>query len=275
MYDFRFGSIDEIRESPEEFVLFVKHLLPRWLNGITDEQCLAIFRCAASVSQSKGVLIETGCGASTVPLVVHAALTGDKAFSWDISGHKGSQLRLVLTEAVGLALGVDINEVWHFVAADSCDPLVGIKVLGELGQNVKMGFFDSQHTLNQLVAEVNSTLAVANDSLVVALDDAYYRSISQNYGYRNLQRVKLGLAPIEEPKENLGDEFRDVIGSLLEVSFTTVRELTEMYRADPNDVHLRYFSSDRKVFGKIGMENPERLSDRFTAWSCSGKNSRS
>jgi len=269
MFDFRFGSPDEIRERTEDFVVFVKHLLPRWLNGITDQQCLAILSSVRSCPSESGVFIETGCGASTIPLVVEAALTGRQVYSWDISGHKGSELRLVLTEAVGLALGIDVNDHWRFIAADSLDPLVGIPVLRELGQKVSFGFFDSQHTLDQLRAEVDVATQVSCERTIIALDDAYYRSRSYNYGYRNLQRTKLGLPSVDEPQENLGPEFRDAIAVLLRERYRTVEDLTDVYQADPNDVHLRYFSQDRKVFGGMGMESSDRLADRFSAWVCS------
>lgn len=268
MFDFRFGNVDEVRHNSEEFVIFVKHLLPRWLNGITDQQCLALLASVRSSSSTGGVLIETGCGASTIPLVVDAILNDRQVFSWDISGHKGSQLRLVLAEAIGLALEVDVNDYWTFIAADSLDPLVGIGIIKEMGLAATFGFFDSQHTLDQLRAEVELAVSVSSPNLVIALDDAYYRSIAHNYAYRNLQRLKLGLPSVIEPSENIGPEFRDAIFKILSESFAEVKDLGGVYIADPEDVHLRYFSQDRKVFGGAGMEARDRLQDRFSAWSC-------
>ena len=44
MYDFHFGSKKEIQDNQEEFLIFVKRLLPRWINGIPDSECIAIYR---------------------------------------------------------------------------------------------------------------------------------------------------------------------------------------------------------------------------------------
>ena len=44
MYDFHFGSKEEIRDRDEDFLIFIKRLLPRWVNGIPDSECLAIYR---------------------------------------------------------------------------------------------------------------------------------------------------------------------------------------------------------------------------------------
>ena len=36
MYDFSFGDKDYILENQEDFLIFCKRLLPRWINGIPD-----------------------------------------------------------------------------------------------------------------------------------------------------------------------------------------------------------------------------------------------
>ncbi len=42
MYDFWFGSRDEICANEERYLLFVKRMLPRWSNSIPDSEYLAI-----------------------------------------------------------------------------------------------------------------------------------------------------------------------------------------------------------------------------------------
>jgi len=43
MYDFTYKNIKDIRKNPNEYLIFVKRLLPRWINGIPDSECIAIF----------------------------------------------------------------------------------------------------------------------------------------------------------------------------------------------------------------------------------------
>jgi hypothetical protein len=53
MYDFYFDTKKEIQKNPENFLLFVKKLLPRWLNGIPDSECLAIFKILNNIRKKK------------------------------------------------------------------------------------------------------------------------------------------------------------------------------------------------------------------------------
>ena len=43
MYDFYFGDKKKILSQPEEFLIFCKRMLPRWLNGIPDSEYLEIW----------------------------------------------------------------------------------------------------------------------------------------------------------------------------------------------------------------------------------------
>ena len=86
MYDFHYGSKDQIKQDPEEFLIFVKRLLPRWINGIPDSECLAIYRTLVSMNKKDSTLIETGCGASTLAMFLYAVLNDAHIFSWDTNG---------------------------------------------------------------------------------------------------------------------------------------------------------------------------------------------
>ena len=67
MYDFYFDSKSKIIKNPESFLLFVKKLLPRWLNGIPDSECLAIFRLLQKRKIKKNVVTHTKLGVVQVP----------------------------------------------------------------------------------------------------------------------------------------------------------------------------------------------------------------
>ena len=69
MFDFHFGNKQEILENNEDFLIFVKRMMPRWINGIPDSECLALYRVLKESNLKNTSLIETGCGASTLALV--------------------------------------------------------------------------------------------------------------------------------------------------------------------------------------------------------------
>src|SRR6267142_255174 len=163
MYDFNFGTPEKIREKPEEFLVFVKRLLPRWANGIPDSECIAIFRTLSELRNKEAVLIETGSGASSIALFLHCALYGGKMYSWDTNASKGSFLRSVVSDAIGRVLEVDVHKIWKFIGFDSTDQNIGISVLRELNHKADFGFFDSWHTLEHLMKEVNAFETVAAD----------------------------------------------------------------------------------------------------------------
>ena len=119
MYDFSFDTKKNIKKNPEEFLIFVKRLLPRWVNGIPDSECIAIFKVLELLKKKKKkqlVLLETGCGASSIAMFLHCALFGGKMYSWDTNASKGSFLRSVISDSIGRVLGVDVNKIWSFIS---------------------------------------------------------------------------------------------------------------------------------------------------------------
>lgn len=62
MYDYNFDVNENPKKKPEEFLIFVKRLLPRWVNGIPDSESIAIFRILKLLKRKKKkklILIET------------------------------------------------------------------------------------------------------------------------------------------------------------------------------------------------------------------------
>jgi len=272
MYDFYFGDRSKIDENPEEFLIFVKRLLPRWINGIPDSECLAIYKITLEISRevNEPVFIETGCGASTIAMVLNAALNGGQVFSWDINGSKGSFLRSVLTEAIGNSLGINVRDFWKFIGFDSTNKYAGIRVLGELGLQADFGFFDSWHTLVHLMAEVQALEGVAKPEFVIALDDAYYKARYENYAYLNMVRTKLGLQPVSEPIDNICDSFYVEIERYIGGRYRNVEKIQDIYKSTfEGDVFFDYYLEDRRAMQAVGMEKQENLVHRFDAWRVS------
>jgi len=267
MYDFSFGDRDYILENQEDFLIFCKRLLPRWINGIPDSECLAIYRILRQNKKPPAVLVETGCGASSLALFLHASLTGGKVYSWDTNGSKGAFLRSVISDSMGRVLDVDLHKIWQFIPFDSTNPHIGINVLPELGLKADFGFFDSWHTLDHLMNEIRSFEKVASDSFIIALDDAYYRKKYENFSYINMLRKKIGLDIVDEPDDNICRPFYVEVEDYLKKKYSTVDKIDDSYKKDyKDDIFFQYYDSDRAFINALGMEEKEKLDHRFDAW---------
>ena len=69
MYDFYFGTSNSIDNDPKKWLLTIKRMLPRWINGVPDSEFLALYELMEKLGEEKlfsknknSVLAETGCG---------------------------------------------------------------------------------------------------------------------------------------------------------------------------------------------------------------------
>jgi hypothetical protein len=270
MYDFYFGSKEEIKANPEEFLIFCKRLLPRWINGIPDTECLAIYRSLKNIESEEPIIIETGCGASTLAFFLYAALNNGKLYSWDTNGSKGHFLRSVISEAMCAPLEVDLHKIWTFVGFDSTSKYAGIPMLSELGYKADYGYFDSWHTLDHLMNEIQCFETTVKPTFFVALDDAYYAKKFENFSFINMIRKKHGLGSVSEPPENLCDPFYVAVRSYLEGKYSKSEQIADTYKNEyVNDIFFQYYDGDRKAMGKVGMEEKKNLEHRFDIWKVS------
>ncbi len=270
MYDFYFGDKEYILEHQEDFLIFCKRLLPRWINGIPDSECIAIYRLLQKSKKKNSILVETGCGASSLALFLHASITDGKVFSWDTNGSKGAFLRSVISESICKVLEVDLYKIWQFISFDSTNPNIGISVLQELRCKADFGFFDSWHTLSHLMQEVKLFEEVASNNFIIALDDAYYQKKYENFSYINMLRKKLGLKIIDESKDNLCRPFYIEVEEYLQHKYSTIEKINDTYKEDyQNDVYFKYYEGDRNFMNTLGMERKDKLDHRFDAWSVS------
>lgn len=267
MYDFHFGDKEFIKNNPEDFLIFCKRMMPRWINGIPDSECISIYRTLKSLKTPKPIILETGCGASTLALFLYAALNDGKVFSWDTNGSKGSFLRSVISESICRPLEIDLYRYWTFIGFDSTSEYVGIPVIKELGHKADFCYFDSWHTLDHLMNEVKCFESVANENFIIALDDAYYTKRSNNYSYLNMIRKKLGLGAVQEPTSNICEPFYVEIDGHLKEKYQKVEKIADSYKEEyMNDIFFKYYEGDRDAMGSVGMEQKENLSHRFDAW---------
>ena len=269
MYDFYFMDKKNIKKDPEKFLIFVKRLLPRWVNGIPDTECLAIFKLLEKLNKKNKkrlVLLETGCGASTIAMYLHCAIYGGKMFSWDTNASKGSFLRSVILESIDKVLESSVNKIWTFIPYDSTDQNVGLEVLKELKIKADFCFFDSLHTLDHLIKEVKCFEKVSSKKFILALDDAYYRKKNKNYSYLNMIRKKINLKEVTEPKKNICLPFYLEVKKYLKQKYLKVILEDNYYKKNyKNDIFFDYYNSDRIFLNKMGMEEKNKLKNRFEA----------
>ena len=272
MYDFKFKSKKEILAKPEDFLIFVKRLLPRWANGIPDSEALAIYKLLKLLKKKnkKLTIVETGVGASTIVLFLYCAINGGRVFTWDHNGHKGSYLKTVLNEAICSLLKVDLNKIITFIPFDPTDKYVGISVLKELNLKADFAFFDSLHTHQQVFNELKEFERIVSSQFIVAFDDAYYVRKYTNFPYINMLRSKLNLDPISEPKNNIGRPMHQAMYDYLNRKYKRVSKIKDYYKKNyKKDIFFKYYDADRKFMNEYKMEEKDKLLHRLEAFKVS------
>ena len=274
MYDFYFGTAEEIKEREDDYLIFIKRLLPRWVNSIPDSEYLAIHQLLQkSVKIGKRpILLETGIGASTIALLNHAMKHNGVLYSWDINGSKGAFLRQIATETLAKHYDVNVWNHWTFIPYSSTSDHLGLAVVGELGLESDFCFLDSEHTRHTLLGELDRASESLRDDAIVAIDDANYTAKYMNTAYINMQRSKIGLRPVEDPADNLCAPFFEEAVTFLRERWNSVEALETTYaKAYQKDIFWSYFSSDRAAMAEKGMEKIASLEHRLTAWRVEGR----
>ncbi len=273
MYDFNFGTSDQIEADMHKFMLSIKRMLPRWVNGIPDSEYLAIADILESnFSNKKPVFVETGTGASTILQLNYALKYKGRLFSWDIAGPKGSFLRGVCTEALLNHYRVNIFDYWTFIPYDTLSPYLGIGILPNFVDKVDFCFIDSNHTLDAVIGEIDSMNDLFQDGSVVAIDDANYTHKYLNVSYINIFRKKIGLPPIDSPEDNKCDYFYIEVEKYLRTKWRNVEHIKDTYKENCHkDIFNLYYQADREVQSDLGMLKSEDLEHRFDAWKVSNR----
>lgn len=269
MYDFYFGSKEEIDGDPKRYLLAVKRMLPRWCNSIPDSEYLALYDSIAGFDlPARPVFVETGSGASTIVLGYFAIKTGGELYTWDTNGSKLFFLRSVMNDTLMRHFnGKNLNDHWRYIAFDSNSEHAGIKIIKELRKKVTACFLDSEHTLDVLMRELKSASEVLDRESIVAIDDANYAYRFRNTAYINMIRKKQDLPPIPESPENIGRHFWEEVQDYLTKNFRKVEYLNDSYKKNyRSDIFWSYFKTDRDVMSGMQMEKTDDLEHRFDAW---------
>ncbi len=274
MYDFYFGSREKIESDQERYLLFIKRMLPRWTNSIPDSEYLALHHllAAADFEGRRPVFVETGVGASSIPLLHHAFKNEGVLYSWDMNGLKGAYLRGVMTDTLAAHHEKALTRHWKFIAYNSHSAGAGLPILGELGVQVDFCFLDSEHTRDVLLGEVERLQPFLRDGAVVAIDDANYDYVHTNTAYVNMVRKKVGLGPLEDPPGNRGKVFYQDVEDFLKTRWKQVEHLSDTYKTSyRSDLFWSYYDADRQAMGEQGMEKLGALEHRFDSWRVRGR----
>jgi len=277
MYDFYFGSPDEIARNEIKFLISIKRMMPRWINSIPDSEFIALARLfdeqgASLPAGKKLVMVETGAGASSLASAFYALKYDGLALSWDYNGEKGSQIRTVCNETMGNYFHKHIDEHWKLVAHDSLSPYLGLPILKDLVDHVDVFFHDSEHVWDTVRAELDAIMPLLGDGAVVALDDANQDYLHTNIAYINTFRKKLGLGPVARPDGNVSEPFYVETERFLQERWADVQHLDDEYKQKfRNDPYFAYYDSEFEIKANLGTERMERLEHRFDSWRVSNR----
>ncbi|WP_407282795.1 class I SAM-dependent methyltransferase [Methanolobus sp. WCC1] len=271
MFDFYFGSEDEIERNESEFILFIKRMMPRWCNSIPDSECIALLDLLNTLPEKeRPVLVETGTGASTIPLLYYAVKNNGVLYTWDTNQNKLAFIRNLCNDTIFNHFRKSIFDNWKYIGYESTSQYLGIPILKELNEHVDFCFFDSEHTSRNLLGELSAVNSVLDDGAIVAIDDANYNYIDTNFAYINIFRKKLGLPIIDSPQENIGKYFYESVYDYLKQHWNKVEHLKDTYKSNyTDDIFWSYYSSDRKAIASVGMEKTDELDHRFDSWKVS------
>lgn len=271
MYDFYFGTPQEVQRDEKKFLLTIKRMLPRWVNSIPDSEYLAIVDILEQYfAREQLVLVETGVGASTIALLHHALKYQGVLFSWDIAGPKGAYIRGVCTDTLLQFYKYDIFKHWKFVAYNSLSPYLGIKILPGFVDKVDFCFLDSEHTLDTVLGEIGSLNSLFIDGSIVAMDDANYTYRHTNIAYVNMFRRKLGLSAVDNPDDNRCDPLHIEVECYLKERWAKVEHIHDTFKTSYNkDLFYAYYSAALEITSQAGMEKMDNLEHRFDAWRVS------
>jgi hypothetical protein len=268
MFDFYFGEREEVLSKEKDFLISVKRMLPRWCNSIPDSEFEALIDDLNDSNvkdpSSQGVMVETGCGASTIPLVYFAMRYGKRVYSWDFNQNKLAYIRSVIVDTIERVFRQSVFDHWTYVPYISTSPDLGIPILGELNETVDFGFYDSEHTRKVLLKEIEDSSAFFNDGAIVALDDANYDFDETNIAYINIMRRKLGLPPITDGPDNRCGPFHEEVFAFLEEKFARAERRADSYKKTfKDDIFWSYYKSDRQIMSKFDMEKVDQLMHRY------------
>ena len=209
-------------------------------------------------------------GASTIVLLYFAMKNDGVLYSWDYQSEKGAYIRAICTDTLSAVLDKNIFETWKFIAYDSKSPYLGVPILRDLVPGVDFCFLDSEHTLDNLLGEVEALNPLLKDNSILAIDDANYDYKHTNTAYINMLRKKLGLNAIAELPGNKCRPFFEEVEGFLKKNWGKVDHIKDSYKSNyKSDLFWSYYQADRDVMAKESMEKMSDLEHRYDSWRVS------
>lgn len=277
MYDFYFGTEEQIKKNEEKFLLSIKRMMPRWVNSLPDSEFLALAEIVNQQgknikSGNKLVTVETGAGASTLVFAFYAMKYNGIAYSWDYNSEKGSLIRTICNETMCNYFKKHINDYWKLIGHDSLSPYLGLPILHNLVNHVDVFFHDSEHTWNTVKAEIETINPLLIDGSVIAIDDANQDFLHTNMAYINTYRKKLGLDAIDEVSNNNSGAFYINAQELLSSNWENVEHIQDLYKKSyRNDPYFAYYDSEFEIKSSLGTERLNNLEHRFDSWKVANR----
>jgi hypothetical protein len=176
-------------------LLKIKRLLPKHLNCIPDKTAISIFNTIKKTN-SKFHMLETGCGVSTIAMFLAAIHNKKKFYTFEQSQEKISIIKQIINETISEPLKLNISDYWTPIPTNSLCHYTGINSLTELKNKFDFAFFDSAHTREHLINEVDLYNKLAPNIFYIGLDDGHMNYKYVNIDYINLIRKKVGLKNI-------------------------------------------------------------------------------
>ena len=264
MYDFILGDRNSMKGAEDEktFLLSVKRMMPRWCNSIPDSEFLAIYDVLNDHELISPFFVETGSGASTLVFFWFAMKRNGMLYTWDTNGSKLHFIRTVIQDAI-LRVFPE-HSIWQHWCP--------ISMMGEIKHIAEQGiaacFLDSDHTIENLIAEVKQVFSLMKDGSLVIIDDSNYTSKYVNMAFVNMVRRKMGLDPVDEPADNVSDKnFGESVEDFLMSNAQKIEHIDDTYKKYyKDDLFWSYYGTDRSKMAEMGMEKVENLAHRFDAW---------
>jgi hypothetical protein len=273
MYNFYFGSDEEIARDIPTYLTAIKRMLPRWANSLPDSEYFTLIELIEGMGElEEPVFVETGIGASTIALVHYAMQCGGRVISWDMNPSKGSFIRGVCAETLEQYHGKPVADHWTFVGSSSLADHTGLGILGELVSRVDLSIHDSDHTWQTIAGEVEAIVPYYKEGGIVCVDDANQVAQHTYEPIVNMTRKKLGLAPVTLGADNVGEPHYQRLPGLLAQYFDGVDEVSGAFQDYlRDDIYYAWYRADRQGMGQVGMEDFDTVAHRFGAWKLSGR----
>jgi hypothetical protein len=242
MYDYIFGTKKHIYKNPEEFLLFVKRLLPKHCNSIPDSLAITIFQEVRKIKKND-IILETGCGASTIAIFLACCITNKKFISYDISKQKILFIKDIINQSICKFLKIKVSDHWR---PKICNSLSTINGIPSLKKPVIFSYIDSSHDKLHIEREIQCIKKKVNKTTYIMFDDMHLVNSLKNNRLNDALKYKKTLKnfklDIFKPKINNN---RIYFSKYLELNFKKIKSLETFYSKNfTKDLYYKLYGLD-------------------------------